>query len=327
MRKQSAIIGSGFMVSYACTAKCRHCMYGCSYMGSRDYVTPEKAEEIMAELEQAGVTDLHIGGGEPFLNFDGLLEVIRAMNRHRILVDYIETNAFWCTDQAAAEEKLRKLMDLGVETIMASCDPFHNEYVPLDRVTVFVRACRKVGIGYFVWKEQFYRRLSKLDPKEAHSAEELKAALGENYITESAREYGIGMNGRALTIAREMYPARPAAEVAERTQCTRILRGMHCHVDLYGNVVPAGCTGFAIPISDFTEHRERLTDPEVYPVLSRVLTGGTEALLEFAVSLGFDEKTEAATNCDLCYQIRCYLRKHGSFREIGPDCFYEMMET
>ncbi|MBQ6550029.1 MAG: hypothetical protein IJL78_01305 [Lachnospiraceae bacterium] len=40
MRKQSAIVGSGFMVSYACTAKCRHCMYGCSYLGNRDYVTP-----------------------------------------------------------------------------------------------------------------------------------------------------------------------------------------------------------------------------------------------------------------------------------------------
>ena len=327
MRKQSAIVGSGFMVSYACTAKCRHCMYGCSYQGRRDYVTPEKAEEIMAQLEWAGVTDLHIGGGEPFLNFEGLLEVIRAMNQHQILVDYIETNAFWCTDQDAAEEKLRKLADLGVETIMASCDPFHSEYVPLDRVTTFVRACRKVGIGYFVWKEQFYRRLSKLDPKEAHSAEELKEALGDDYIIETAREYGIGMNGRALQIAREIYPKRPAREVSEKTQCTRILRGMHCHVDLYGNVVPAGCTGFAVPIADFTERRDRLTDPSVYPVLARVLTGGTKALLEYAVSLGFDPETEAATNCDLCYQIRCYLREHGDYKEIGPDVFYEMMET
>ena len=327
MRKQSAIVGSGFMVSYACTAKCRHCMYGCSYLGNRDYVTPEKAEKIMAELERAGVTDLHIGGGEPFLNFDGLLAVIRAMNHHRILVDYIETNAFWCVSVDAAAEKLRKIQDLGAETIMASCDPFHSEYVPLERVTTFVRACERVGIGYFVWKEQFYRRLAKLDPKEAHTVEELKAALGEHYITETAREYGIGMNGRALQIAREIYPERPAREVAERSQCSRILRGMHCHVDLYGNVVPAGCTGFAVPIGDFTEHRDRLTDPAIYPVLARVLTGGTEALLDYAVSKGFDPETPAATNCDLCYKIRCFLRKQGEYREIGPDCFYEMMET
>lgn len=327
MRQHSAIVGSGFMVCYACTAKCRHCMYGCSYLGNRDYVTPEKAEEIMAALDDAGVTDLHIGGGEPFLNFEGLLEVIRAMNRHRILVDYIETNAFWCVNEEAAVEKLKKLQDLGVDTIMASCDPFHSEYVPLERVTTFVRACRRVGIGYFVWKEQFYRRLSQLDSKEAHTVEELKEALGEHYITETAREYGIGMNGRALMIAREIYPERPAKEIAEKTPCTKILRGMHCHVDLYGNVVPAGCTGFSIPIPDFTEHRERLTDPERYPVLARVLTGGTRALLTYAVSLGFDENTEAATNCDLCYKLRCFLRKQGAYTEIGPDCFYEMMET
>ena len=48
MRKQSAIVGSGFMVSYACTAKCRHCMYGCSYLGSRE-VRNVEAKQIIVE--------------------------------------------------------------------------------------------------------------------------------------------------------------------------------------------------------------------------------------------------------------------------------------
>ena len=327
MRNRSVIRGAGFMPDYACSAKCRHCLYGCSNKGSRDYVSKEDAERIMAKLEDAGVTSLHVGGGEPFLNFEGLKEVIKAMGRHHIAVDYIETNGFWCVDEDQAAEKLRELRYLGADTVMVSCDPFHIEYVPLSRVVTFCRAAEKAGIGWFVWKEQFFRRLSKLDMTRTHTPEELKEALGEDYLLETAREYGIGMNGRALNLAREIYPLKKAREAAEDRPCERMLRGGHCHIDLYGNVVPAGCTGIAISIEDFTEHREELTDTEKHPVVARLITGGSAALLDYAVNLGFDEETTAATSCDLCYRLRCFLREKAPHPDIGPDCFYEMMET
>ena len=309
MHTRSAILGAGFMPDYACTAKCRHCLYGCSNVGSREYVTPEKADEIMKRLSSLGVSSLHVGGGEPFLNFEGLQAVLKSMRKYHIAVDYIETNAFWCVDQKATEEKLRVLLNLGADTIMASCDPFHIEYVPLKRVITFVEACEHVGIGYFIWKENFFRRLSRLDINRPHTVDELKEALGDDYILETAREYGVGMNGRALGIARRIYPLRKGDEAADPEPCTRMLMGHHCHIDLYGNVIPAGCTGISIPPETFSLHREELYDPEKYPVLSRLLTGGTEALLEFAVSRGFDPETNVATKCDLCYRIRCFLRE------------------
>ena len=60
--------------------------------------------------------------------------------------------------------------------------------------------------------------------------------------------------------------------------------------------------------------------------MGRLLKGGTKDLLSYAVSLGFDDKTPAATNCDLCYKIRCFLRETMPTEDIGPDVFYEMME-
>jgi len=328
MRKYPLILGAGFMVNYACTARCRHCMYGCSNKGSKDYVTPENADKIMKTLSDNGVYSLHIGGGEPFLDFEGLCTVIKAMNRYGIAVDYIETNAFWCHDLVSAKEKLHRLLELGVDAVMASCDPFHAEWVPVDRVLTFIQAARETGMGYFVWKDQFLRRLMKLDTHKAHTTEELKAVLGENYIAETAKEYGIGMNGRALFIAKEIYPEKPGFDIASSAPCKRILEGRHCHVDLYGNVVPAGCTGIAIPLEVFLNpDRTALYDEEKYPVLARVLQGGCKALLDYAVSLGFDPETKAATSCHLCYQIRCFLRENAPAKELGPDCFYEMMET
>ena len=327
MREHASILGAGFMPDYACTAKCRHCLYGCSNVGSREYVSPEMADSIMERLAALNVTSLHVGGGEPFLNFEGLKAVLKSMRKHRIAVDYIETNAFWCVDQKAAEEKLRMLLELNVDTVMASCDPFHIEYVPLERVITFAEACRSVGMGYFIWKETFFNRLARLDFHRTHTSAELKEALGEDYILETAREYGVGMNGRALSIARELYPLKTADAIASSEPCTRMLLGHHCHIDLYGNVIPAGCTGISIPPETFVLHREDLYDPEKYPVLSRLLSGGTTALLSYAVTQGFDAETKAATKCDLCYQIRRFLWKKGSSAEIGPDCFYEMMDS
>ena len=326
MFKQPMIAGAGFMPNYACTARCRHCLYGCSYKGSREYVSAEKADEIMKRLRAHGVTSMHVGGGEPFLNYEGLKSVLKAMRKHHIGVDYIETNAFWCVDEELAKKRFKELMALGADTIMASCDPFHIEFVPLKNVDIFVRAAEEAGIGYFVWKDQFYRRLAVLDKSRPHTPEELKEVLGEDYIRDTAREYGVGMNGRALTIAREIFTMKPADEAADSQPCTRLLNGFHCHIDLYGNIVPAGCTGIAISLEDFTEHRDELTDPEKHPVIARLLTGGSKALLEYAVSKGFDPEMKAATACDLCYRIRRFLLKADPSPDIGPACFYEMME-
>ena len=160
-----------------------------------------------------------------------------------------------------------------------------------------------------------------------HTMEELKEALGDDYLLKTAREYGVGMNGRALNLAREIYPMKKAQEIAESRSCERMLRGHHCHIDLYGNVVPAGCTGIRISIEDFTQQRDELSDAEKHPVTARLLNGGSKALLDYALSLGFDAETKAATSCDLCYQIRCFLRENAPCEDIGPDCFYEMMES
>ncbi|MBQ1377823.1 MAG: radical SAM protein [Lachnospiraceae bacterium] len=327
MRQRGYILGAGFMPDYACSAKCRHCLYGCSNTGSREYVSKENALRIMEKLRDAGVDSLHVGGGEPFLSYEGLKNVLEAMRRYGIAVDYIETNAFWCVDRKMASERFRELMELGADTIMASCDPFHIEYVPLERVVTFAEAAQDAGIGWFIWKEQFFRRLSRLDIHKTHSREELEEAFGKDYLKETAKEYGIGMNGRALNLARTIYPLKPAFEAASDKPCERMLMGHHCHIDLYGNVVPAGCTGIAISIDDFVSRREELYDVGKHPVTGRLLKGGTKELLAYAVSLGFDDKTPAATNCDLCYKIRCFLREAMPTEDIGPDVFYEMMES
>lgn len=327
MRRPS-LVYSGFITNYICTAKCRHCLYGCSQKAPHDFISAEIADKLLGILAANGVRSMHIGGGEPFLNFETLCETVSAFRRHGIGVDYIETNAFWARDEKTVIKYCEELRRRGVYTIMASADPFHIEFVPLERPLLLCSTLDKLGMDYFIWQQRYVRRLAALDMKKTHSHDELKRCLGRDYVEQTAGEYGLDMNGRALNIARSVYKPRPVREVASSAPCTRLLSGQHAHVDLYGGVIPPGCPGISIAVDDYFSHPERICDKDRYPVISRLLQGGTKALLSYAQEKGFKASPAGyATNCELCYELRRFLRKSSPSSDIAPDCFYQMMET
>jgi len=322
--RDNQMLYSGIMTGYSCSAACRHCMFCSSPQAGRRFMTQETAERIAGRLRQAGVSSMHIGGGEPFLNFDSLCALLSALQKSGVGVDYIETNAFWCTDDRITREKLRKVRSLGVDTVMASVDPFHIEYVPLERPLRLVRALRELGMDYFVWQDRFLERLLPLDIARTHTTEEMKALLGDNYIEDTAREYGIGVNGRALAIAKNLYALQPAETLAADEPCGHMLSGRHCHVDLYEKVIPSGCPGIAIDLEDFFARR---LPAAKYPVAHRLYTGGLRALLDYAREAGFTpDEAGYPTQCSLCYAVRAWLRKNKPSQDIAPDCFYQEME-
>lgn len=317
-------IYSGIITNYVCTAACRHCMFASSPKRPKDFITPEMSEHLAALLEKAGTDSVHIGGGEPFMNFEALCSLIEALNRHGIGVDYIETNAFWCGDDDFTRARLLRLRSLGVRTVMASVDPFHVEFVPLERPIRLCRLLRECGMDYFIWKERYLRTLRALDPARSHSHSELKAHLGENYVADTAAEYGVGMNGRSLHIAYDLYKCRPAEELLTAAPCDSLGKTEHCHLDLYGDLVPSRCPGIAAEAEDYLTGR---ITPQKYPVLARLMHGGIRELYAYACSLGFTpEEGGYPTKCALCYAIRKYLLEAAPSADIAPACYYEAME-
>lgn len=315
---------SGIITNYTCTASCRHCMFASSPACEKDFITPEMSEHLASLLEEAGTRGVHIGGGEPFMNFPALCSLIEALNRHGIGVDYIETNAFWAADTEFARKRLLKLKELGVDCVMVSVDPFHIEYVPLERPLLLIRLLRECGMDYFIWKEQYLWKLMKLDHSRTYQKEELQSLLTENYITETAEEYGLGMNGRALAIARDMFPLRPAEFWLKRTACPSIGEVQHCHLDLYGNLIPSRCTGLAAEARDYLSGN---LPAESYPVLSRLHEGGTKALYDYALSHGFQpDPAGYPSHCALCYDMRRYLRQKHPSADLEPGDYYREMD-
>ena len=298
-------------------------MFASSPLCKNEYITPEMSEKVAKILSDAKTQSVHIGGGEPFLNFEALCSLVEALNRYAIGVDYIETNAFWCTDEDFARSRLERLKKLGVSTVMVSVDPFHIEFVPLERPLRLCSLLDECGFEYFIWQQRFLKRLMALDITKTHSQAELKELLGDDYVTETAMEYGLGMNGRALSFADKIYPKRSFEYFATDEKCPSLTNAHHCHIDLYGNAVPSRCTGICASAEDYLS---LCTPEEKYPVLSRLIGGGTKELYEYAKQKGFvpDEKGYA-TRCAFCFAMREYLERNCKSDDLFDSDFYSEM--
>jgi len=322
MRTVNKLRHGGIMANYQCTAACRHCLYACSPERSGGYISKETAEEICALLREGGCQSVHIGGGEPFLDFNGLAELVHTVSKTGITVDYIETNAYWATDERQIEKRLRVLARAGADTLCISIDPFHAEYVPVSRPLFLAEACRRSGFGHFLWQDRFLPVLSRVDSGITHSRAELERLISPDYILETTRSYGVNMGGRAVNIEAEYATPKPIGSFTDSNPCGGLLSGDHFHVDLYGRYIPPGCTGITIPLNEAV----RGIPDGKYPAFEALLSGGVAGLLQYAQALGFDADKECPSRCALCFNIRRWLCENAPSPELDAEHYTESLK-
>ncbi len=313
----------GIMANYQCTAACRHCLYACSPERTGGYISLEMMKEVCGLLREGGCRSVHIGGGEPFLDFDGLLTLVEAVTSADISVEYIETNAYWATDRQLIEQRLHELNRVGADTLCVSLDPFHAEYVPYGRPLYLAEACRQTGFGYFLWQEKFLPELSALDSGKAYSRPELERLLSHSYVLDTARSYGLSLGGRAINIEAEYSKLMPTERAADSRPCKRLLSSNHFHVDMAGRFIPPGCTGIAIPLA---EAISGIPDGK-YPALDALLSGGSARLLQYARQLGFAESQQGyPSGCALCFHIRHWLVENTDCPELDAEHYEQSLK-
>ena len=331
MLSAGTLIHGGVMVNYRCTAACRHCLYSCSPTRGSGYVDKETAENICRLLRTGGCRSVHIGGGEPFLDFDGLLAVIRLLRKAGITLEYIETNAFWADSNApekkGVQDKLKHLLSEGAGTLCISVDPYHAEYVPYGAPLALAELCEKTGVDYFLWKREFLPVLSRLDSKKVHSRDEMEKTFSDTYIYDTARSYGIGYGGRAVNIEREfstgldgaLYPAEKF--ITDTAPCHNLLSTGHFHVDMYSYFIPPRCTGIRIPLSEAVDG----IPGGKYPVFEALYSGGISALFKLAREQGFSpDEAGYPSKCNLCFHLRHFLSEK-NYSELDRNHYEEAL--
>ena len=316
----------GIMVNYQCNAACRHCLYACSPERNQGFINKETAEKVCSLLRKGGCRSVHIGGGEPFLDFEGLIMMIRVIKKSGIILDYIETNAFWAAepkDRQEAQEKLKRLLSEGADTLCISIDPFHAEYVPYGASLALAELCVKKGMNFFLWRQEFLPALSRLEPEKTHSRAEMEKAISKDYIRKTAGQYGIEYGGRAVNIERESSSLFPAENFSgDISPCRRLLSTGHFHVDKDACFIPPGCTGIHIPL----EEAVNSIPEEKYPAFEALYSGGISSLMKLAVQFGFSpDMTGYSSKCNLCFYLRSFLSEK-EFEELDKNHYKEALK-
>jgi len=323
MIKTERLVHGGVMANYRCTAACRHCLYACSPERTDGYITETTAAKVASLLRLAGCRSVHIGGGEPFLDFDGLFRLVRILTDGGIPVDYIETNAYWASDIGRAKTYLRELMRAGADALCISLDPFHAEYVPVELPLLLADTCRSAGFGYFLWQDRFLPMMKRLDKSKIYNRVEMEDLISPQYIAETARIYGIHYGGKAIGIEAEYSQCKPVSAITDNRPCRSLVSGGHYHVDMYGRYIPPGCTGIAIPLEEAVNG---IPDGK-YPVYETLLSGGSKALLDYAVSKGFKTADDGyPSGCALCFHIRRWLSENTPSPELDNEFYIEAMK-
>ncbi|NLH15881.1 MAG: radical SAM protein, partial [Phycisphaerae bacterium] len=127
---------AGLMLSYRCNASCRFCYYHCRPDG-RGLMSVETAIHAWEGLHRlAGAqTRIHLTGGEPFLFFDRMAEIVQEAHRLGLTpIESIETNGGWATDEVIIRDRIDFLNRHGMDRLKISWDPFHAEFIDIQTV-------------------------------------------------------------------------------------------------------------------------------------------------------------------------------------------------
>ncbi len=234
-------LGSGGLITnYFCTSRCGHCLYACSSQWERTYIDEATVRANFSRIAQLGCHSVHVGGGEPFLDMDGLRMVLRVAAETEMRIEYVETNSSWYGDVDSAVQTLTSLRAVGLSTLLISISPFHNEFIPFHKVKGVIEACRKTGISAFPWISDFYPEIDSLDDSRTHKIREYEEFFGKGYLKNLPSRYWIHLGGRALSTFSSVFRRRPAHLIlsSARGGCGELTDVSHFHFDLFGNYIP-----------------------------------------------------------------------------------------
>ena len=107
-------------VTKKCPLQCDHC-YEWERLNQQDILNEEKLNVIIAKLQERGVSQIHLTGGEPMLKFNMILRLIKYANKQTDF--WLNTSGFQLTN-----EKARKLKNSGLIGVFISLDHFSESH-------------------------------------------------------------------------------------------------------------------------------------------------------------------------------------------------------
>ena len=135
-----------FVITYACTGKCRHCSEG-AHEATGEHIDPAIAADAVRKITGAyPIQTVMTFGGEPLLCPEAVYAIMEAAREADVPRRQIITNGYFSKDPTRIREVAERLAACGVNDVLLSVDAFHQETIPLDVVKSFSTALVENGV-------------------------------------------------------------------------------------------------------------------------------------------------------------------------------------
>ena len=306
------------MMTYRCSAACRHCLVMSSPEQNATRVTLDDAVEYGLDFQSLG-RQVIIAGGEALLFFDHVLAMCQALQKAGVPVAFIESNGSWCSSDQLTVQRLQMLHQSGVQGMYFSIDVYHQEFVPAERVHRGVRLAREIfGSEQVIAPTMSLEEASSLETFTANH-ERLRQTVRAAYL------HWVGRAPLELAGFRDLVPLEDLVQ----QDCHAALDIDHLkevQVDPFGFVRPDICPGVNLGNTRQQRVSELCKTQRVREIslLQDLSEQGPAALLPLTRRFGLTVQSHYVDKCHLCFDLRrqlvCYMPE-----EFGPKHVYEVI--
>ena len=135
-----------FVVTYACTGRCKHCSEG-EHTSCGERIDPQIAADAVRRIAaEYDIKTVMTFGGEPLLYPDAVERIMTAAKELNIPKRQVITNGYFSKNADKIGEVAERLAVCGVNDLLLSVDAFHQEMIPLDVVKQFAAEAKACGI-------------------------------------------------------------------------------------------------------------------------------------------------------------------------------------
>ncbi len=135
-----------FVVTLACTGRCRHCSEG-SHTNCGEHIEGDAAAEVIRKIGGKYKIDSVMSfGGEPLLYPEAVSKIHKTAKDIGIPKRQLITNGFFAKDIDRIKNVAEQICKSGVNSILLSVDAFHQENIPLESVKRFAEAIQAEGV-------------------------------------------------------------------------------------------------------------------------------------------------------------------------------------
>ena len=135
-----------FVVTYACTGKCKHCSEGDHTSCGENIDKCLAADAVRKISAEYDIKTVMTFGGEPLLYSDTVYEIMSAAKEINVPKRQVITNGYFSCDLKKIRSVAENLAKCGVNDLLLSVDAFHQETIPLRIVKFFAAEAKKCGV-------------------------------------------------------------------------------------------------------------------------------------------------------------------------------------